>query len=290
MSKIPSFQFYPSDWRSDPGVQSLSFHDRGVWFEILCLMHESQQRGKLILNDKPMSEEALSRLLGLDKQQLTKTLATLVEYGVASVCPDTGALMSRRMVRDEALRSVRSQCGKLGGNPNLLNQKSKQKTTTQDNQKETTQDNQIPTPSSSSSSSKQEVIHVGEADMKKRPRKTYPADEEFIAGLRENPAYQHINFDVEFGRMRAWLQTPKGRGRQLTRQFVLNWLNRVPRPVAIIETAKSGSEDDEIERLYGKGYEERERKACEYAKEQHRREQAEKAARAAKASACGGLG
>lgn len=135
MSKLPAFQFYPGDWRKDAGVQALNFHDRGVWFEILCFMHESEQRGKLLLNGRPMSESALSKLLGLDNQILTTTLTTLLEYGVVSKCVSTGALMSRRMVRDEEIREVRKSCGKLGGNPNLLNQNS------------TIHLNQIPTPS-----------------------------------------------------------------------------------------------------------------------------------------------
>lgn len=141
--KLPAFQFYPGDWRKDPGVQSLSFHDRGVWFEILCLMHESEERGKLLLRGQPMPEDALSRLLGLDKQSLTKTLTTLVEYGVASCDPATGVLFNRRMVRDEKLRKIRQEAGKLGGNPRLLNQTA--------NQNQTTGDNQKPTPSSSPS-------------------------------------------------------------------------------------------------------------------------------------------
>lgn len=141
MSKLPAFQFYPGDWRKDPGVQSLSFHDRGVWFEIICLMHESERRGVLTLNGKAMPEEALARLLGLDNQILTTTLTTLLTFGVASREAGTGALMSRRMVRDEQIRKIRKECGSKGGNPNLVNQIP------------TTQDNQIPTPSSSSSSS-----------------------------------------------------------------------------------------------------------------------------------------
>ncbi|HEY5745011.1 MAG TPA: hypothetical protein VIU12_02950 [Chryseolinea sp.] len=155
--KIPSFQFYPADWRKDPGVQSLNFHDRGVWFEILCLLHESADRGRLLLNGTPMPDDALSRLLGLDKQVLTKTLTTLLEYGVASRDPDTGALMSRRMVRDENLRKIRQASGKLGGNPALLNQKP--------NQDGEPPLKQNPTPSSSSSSSSSNTEEDPQADL-----------------------------------------------------------------------------------------------------------------------------
>ena len=152
MNKLPAFQFYPSDWRSDNGVQALSYFERGVWFEILCLMHESEQRGKLLLNGKPMSDEVLARLLGLDKQILTKALTTLLEYGVASR-DDDGSLFSRRMIRDENLRLIRTESGKKGGNPSLVNQnptKAPTKTEKQVNQKST--------PSSSSSSSEEKNI------------------------------------------------------------------------------------------------------------------------------------
>lgn len=154
--KLPAFQFYPGDWRRDPAVQSLSYFDRGVWLEILCLMHESEQRGKLLLNGKKMPNEALARLLGLDKQILTKTLDTLLEYGVASIDEETEALMSRRMVRDEKIRQIRKEVGKKGGNPNLVNQKSNQTTT-----KNKIELNQNSTPSSSSSSSTTNKISGG---------------------------------------------------------------------------------------------------------------------------------
>jgi hypothetical protein len=149
-NKIPAFQFYPADWRKDPAVQSLSYHDKGIWFEILCLMHESEERGKLLLNGKPMPDEALARLLGLDKQILTKTLTKLLEYGVASR-DEQGALFSRRMVRDETLRKIRTEAGKKGGNPNLVNQNSTK-------QKKQVNQNSTPSSSSSISSSEKEEI------------------------------------------------------------------------------------------------------------------------------------
>lgn len=101
-----------------------------------------------------MPDEALARLLGLDKQVFFKTLANLIEYGVAER-DGTGTLINRRMVRDEELRKVRTENGKLGGNPALVNQNS------------TTQDNQKTTPSSSSSNSSSTT----EEKSKKPPQK-----------------------------------------------------------------------------------------------------------------------
>lgn len=122
MSKLPALQFYPGDWKKDAGVQALSFEDRGIWFEILLLMHESEHRGKLLLNGKPMSEDALARVIGVDKHILTTTLSTLLTYGVASIDEENGALICRRMVRDESVRQEKIRAGKMGGNPVLLKQ------------------------------------------------------------------------------------------------------------------------------------------------------------------------
>jgi hypothetical protein len=143
--KLPAIQFYPADWRKDPAVQALNFHDRGVWFEILCLMHESSERGVLLLNGIPMPEDALARMLGLDKQILTTTLTTLLTYGAAKRRDADGAIYSSRMVKDEKIIQIRREAGKKGGNPLLLNQNP------------TTGVNQIPTPSSSSSSSSSNI-------------------------------------------------------------------------------------------------------------------------------------
>lgn len=196
--KLPAFQFYPADWRKDPGVQALSFHDRGVWFEILCLMHECSQRGKLLLNGQPMPEDALARLLGLDKQILTKTLTTLLAFGVASTDGETGALVSRRMVRDEEIRVIRQKAGRMGGNPGLLNQKF--------NQNQTALLKQNQTPSSSSSTS---------VDIEKREGFKVPTVEEVVGKAREMGMgkpdaemfwhfYESKGWHVGKNRMKSW--------------------------------------------------------------------------------------
>jgi hypothetical protein len=141
MNKAPAFQFYPADWRKDPGIQALSRHDQSVWFDLLCIMHESDERGVLLLAGKPIPEDAIARMLNLDNQTCNQTLTTLLTYGVASRRESDGAIYSRRMVKDEALIQIRRNAGKMGGNPLLV----KQKPTSPVKQK--------PTPSSSSSSS-----------------------------------------------------------------------------------------------------------------------------------------
>lgn len=208
--KLPSIQFYPGDWRKDPGVQALSYHDRGIWFEILLLMFESSQRGKLLLNGRTMPAEALARLLGLDEQVLAQALTRLIEFGVASYDKDTGALICRRMVRDEKLKKVRSKSGSLGGNPALLKQKPNQKTTSRDNQK--------PTPSSSSSSSvSNSSSEIDRSRSTDRSRPAIPKLEEARQWARELSAPQDC-VDIWWHEMEGvgWIDV---RGRPVTQAF-----------------------------------------------------------------------
>lgn len=58
-------------------------------------------------------------------------------------------------------------------------------------------------------------------------------DEAFLAAIRSNPAYQGIDIDTELGKLDAWLLLPRNRGKQRTRQRIVNWLNRVERPLRV---------------------------------------------------------
>ncbi len=60
----------------------------------------------------------------------------------------------------------------------------------------------------------------------KRRASSAEPDDAFIAALKANPAYLGIDVDREIGKLRAWLLTPRGRGKRLTRQRLVNWLNR----------------------------------------------------------------
>lgn len=171
MGKQPSFQFYPGDWKRDAGVQSLSFEERGVWFEMMLLMFESAERGKLVFGTgTPMPEDAVARSLGLDRQRYVQILRKLLDYGVASKEEETGIIYCRRMVRDAELSRKRAECGKLGGNPNLLNQNSsKGEANPNQNGK------QKPTPSSSSSISLKKEKNKKEKELEEAAERIWQA-------------------------------------------------------------------------------------------------------------------
>jgi hypothetical protein len=152
--KRPAFQFYPADWRKDAALQSCSLAARGLWHEMMCLMHECEPYGHMSINGKPMKAEQVARLVGISDKDYAKLLAELQEAGVPSVSDD-GCIYSRRMVKDEHLRNVRAEAGKKGGNPSLVGSKVEGKV----NQNLNHPSKQVPTPSSSASSSTTETTN-----------------------------------------------------------------------------------------------------------------------------------
>lgn len=119
--KLPAFQFYTGDWMKDPLVRCVSHAARGLWIDMLCLMHESDRRGFLQLpNGEPMSEVHIARMTGIPPEEVSRLLTELSTSGVYS-CTERGTIYSRRMAKDESKRVKCKEAGKLGGNPKLKN-------------------------------------------------------------------------------------------------------------------------------------------------------------------------
>jgi hypothetical protein len=116
--KQPWLKFFPSDWRADPALRMCSLAARGLWIEMLCLMHEARPHGSLLVNGKPVTAAQLANLVGAGIAEVEGFLAELEEAGVFSRDAD-GALYSRRMRRDEERAAVNRVNGRAGGNPSL---------------------------------------------------------------------------------------------------------------------------------------------------------------------------
>ncbi len=112
--KYPAFQFYPGDWQQDPGVRASSLQARGLWVEMLCLMHHGEPYGHLTISGKAINERTLSRLVGSEMKRVCASLKELASNGVYSLTKD-GIIYSRRMVKDAYLRAVRAKAGSAGG-------------------------------------------------------------------------------------------------------------------------------------------------------------------------------
>jgi len=111
--KRPSFQFYPSDWRKDTALQFCSLAARGLWVEMMCIAHECEPYGHLVVNGKAMTAAQIGRLAGVSEKDCKKLLAELFDAGVPSQTIE-GVIYSRRMVRDEEVRNKRASGGQFG--------------------------------------------------------------------------------------------------------------------------------------------------------------------------------
>lgn len=135
MTKRPSFQFYPFDWQGNANLRRCSPAARGVWVDVMCLMHDQDEYGVLRWPLKEIAQAAgasmahlrelveKSVLKGTDKGEC-KAFVYVPRSGrkdgepVTLIVTQAGPLWySSRMVRDEYVRTIRAESGSNGGAP-----------------------------------------------------------------------------------------------------------------------------------------------------------------------------
>lgn len=139
VGKNPAFQFYPNDWALD--LQEHPLEIEGAWIRIICKLWWSETKG---IATKPLT--VWSKILGTHHNKALVILRYISSNNIGLVQfldNQNITIISRRMVKDEKIRQIRREVGKLGGNPSL-------KSTPSDLVNQSV--NQNPTPSSSSSS------------------------------------------------------------------------------------------------------------------------------------------
>lgn len=120
--KLPAFQFYPGDWRKDPDLSRCSKAAKGVWVDMMCLMFECEERGVLATGGLPWTNEEIAAAVGGDLTGALTCIQELLDKRVAHR-NESGAVYSRRMVRDEHKRKSCGNAGKMGGgNPKFKGQ------------------------------------------------------------------------------------------------------------------------------------------------------------------------
>lgn len=101
----PWMKFYPTDWQADVALRSCSLAARGLWLEMLCIMHNSERYGHLLVNGKVPNDNAIAIICGIPADQLPDLLGELEEVGVFSRSSN-GVIYSRRMVADHKKSNV----------------------------------------------------------------------------------------------------------------------------------------------------------------------------------------
>lgn len=100
--KNPAFMYYPKDWRAD-AVFGCSLAARGLWHEMMNMMHSSERYGYLSNNGLPIPDEAVARYCGCSLQEYQTLLAELFAANVPRRT-NTSVIYSKRMVEDHKKR------------------------------------------------------------------------------------------------------------------------------------------------------------------------------------------
>jgi hypothetical protein len=130
--KRPSFQFYPADWRKDANLRRCSPSARGVWMDVLCVLHDSDDYGIVRWPLKELASAAgaaLSSLRELGEKRVLKgcdkgpcePLIYTPRHGrklgdpVTLIAVQDGPIWySSRFVRDEYVRTIRGESSRFG--------------------------------------------------------------------------------------------------------------------------------------------------------------------------------
>lgn len=129
----PSFQFYTKDWRSNSKLRRCSPAARGVWVDVLCALHDSDEYGIARYPLRELAQEVGASMAHLrelvDKgvlkggdREFTEPLVYVPRSGrrvgpaVTLLEAQPGPLwFSSRMVKDEHVRTVRGgEAGRFG--------------------------------------------------------------------------------------------------------------------------------------------------------------------------------
>ncbi|WP_308718980.1 hypothetical protein [Komagataeibacter xylinus] len=111
-------KFWWKDWQNDLALKSCSYAARGLWMEMLAIMHAAERIGFFEISGKKVGIKQLAGLTNGSDREVRKLLSELQENNVFSVDED-GFIFSRRMVRDKENSDISAEYGRSGGNPSL---------------------------------------------------------------------------------------------------------------------------------------------------------------------------
>lgn len=111
MSEQPWMKFYPRDWRGDHALRVVTLSARGLWIEMLCIMHEASPYGHLLVAGQPVGSDALARSVGAPVDEVQAMLVDLRDAGVYRLTRG-GVIYSKRMT-DDYKRSIAGRKAKL---------------------------------------------------------------------------------------------------------------------------------------------------------------------------------
>ncbi len=215
----PWMKFYPTDWRADPSLRMCSLAARGLWMEMLCIMHEASPYGSMRVNGRPVTDRQLAALAG---GEIDALLVELEEAGVFSREED-GTIYSRRMQRDAEKASRDKANGRKGGNPDIkrgVNPPDKAQKPDARYQKEDVVSDETTSPEPGKPAP---VAVIGLPTVSDGDFSVFEAD---IAEW--STAFPSVDVRQQLAAMRQWLlaNSTRRKTKRGMRKFVVSWLDR----------------------------------------------------------------
>lgn len=116
----PYIPLYIQDFLTDEKLMECSASATGVYIRIMCIMHKSEEYGKILLKQKDKQNPSmclnfaykLAKHLPYELGEVAKAIEELVENKVLYI--DGDYLVQKRMVKDNIISEKRSSAGRLG--------------------------------------------------------------------------------------------------------------------------------------------------------------------------------
>lgn len=120
----PYIPLYVQDFMTDEKLIECSASATGVYIRLMCIMHKSEEYGKILLKQKDKQKISMTEnfALKVSKQmpysieEIASSIQELINENVIHIEGDY--LVQRRMVKDNDISNKRSKAGKKGGDNN----------------------------------------------------------------------------------------------------------------------------------------------------------------------------
>jgi|WetSurMetagenome_2_1015567.scaffolds.fasta_scaffold22974_7 hypothetical protein len=117
----PYLPLYVQDFLTDEKLNECSAKSVGVYIKIMCVMHKSDDYGKILLKQKDKIGAnnienfslKLTKHLPFSKIIIEESIKELIDEKVLYI--DNDMLCQKRMIKDNGLSLLRSEIGKIGG-------------------------------------------------------------------------------------------------------------------------------------------------------------------------------
>ena len=108
--ELPYFPLYVDAFISDEKLNECSAQANGIYIRLLCLMHKSEDYGKIYVGDKSVVG-ILCKQMPYKRYEIERGLAELLKAGVVYL--EDGYLCQKRMIRDARLSEMRSDTASI---------------------------------------------------------------------------------------------------------------------------------------------------------------------------------